>query len=60
MAGCFEYQRFESLGDIIEQTLAILERTGGPSAFMHIKFAIPTYESCVSQSFMCKEIEKFQ
>lgn len=37
-------------GDIIEQTLQILERTGGPNAYLNIKYMVPTYESVVKQN----------
>ncbi|KAM4740245.1 parkin coregulated gene protein [Anableps anableps] len=33
----------ESIGDLIEETLQILEYYGGPDAFKHIKYMIPTY-----------------
>lgn len=39
--------RGENVGDLIEDTLQILERYGGPDAFINIKYMIPTYESCV-------------
>ncbi|CAG0886215.1 unnamed protein product [Darwinula stevensoni] len=35
----------ESLSALIWETLEILERTGGPLAFINIKYVIPTYES---------------
>ncbi|CAK1549267.1 unnamed protein product [Leptosia nina] len=37
----------ENVADLIEETLQILERYGGPDAFINIKYMIPTYESCV-------------
>ncbi|OQS02976.1 hypothetical protein THRCLA_04709 [Thraustotheca clavata] len=40
-------QRNENLGDLITETLYILERHGGEDAFVNIKYMIPTYESCV-------------
>ncbi|OQR88089.1 hypothetical protein ACHHYP_07581 [Achlya hypogyna] len=40
-------QRNENLGDLIFETLYILERHGGEDAFVNIKYMIPTYESCV-------------
>ena len=36
-----------ALGDLIQETLDILEQTGGEDAFINIKYMIPTYESCV-------------
>lgn len=39
--------RHENVADLIEETLQILERYGGPDAFINIKYMVPTYESCV-------------
>jgi len=36
-----------NLGDLICETLQILEVHGGEDAFINIKYMIPTYESCV-------------
>jgi len=36
-----------NLGDLIAETLEILEVHGGEDAFINIKYMIPTYESCV-------------
>jgi hypothetical protein len=42
------HQRFhENVGDLIQETLEVLEKRGGPDAFINIKYMIPTYESCV-------------
>lgn len=42
------HQRFdENVGDLIRETLEILEKRGGPHAFINIKYMIPTYESCI-------------
>lgn len=35
------------IGDVIEDTLNILEHFGGPNAFINIKYMVPTYESSV-------------
>jgi hypothetical protein len=35
------------LGDLIQETLELLETHGGEDAFINIKYMIPTYESCV-------------
>ncbi|KAJ0409228.1 hypothetical protein P43SY_006725 [Pythium insidiosum] len=43
-------RRQENLGDLILETLHLLERSGGPDAFVNIKYMIPTYESCLQQS----------
>merc|ERR1740138_315123 len=37
----------QNLGDLIAETLEILETHGGEDAFINIKYMIPTYESCV-------------
>ncbi|CAG0918528.1 unnamed protein product [Notodromas monacha] len=39
--------RGENLGDLIWETLEVLEKTGGPLAFINIKYVIPIYESCL-------------
>ena len=36
-----------NLGDLIGETLELLEQTAGEDAFINIKYMIPTYESCV-------------
>lgn len=36
-----------NLGDLITETLHVLERTGGAEAFINIKYVIPAYESCL-------------
>jgi hypothetical protein len=36
-----------NVGDLITETLQVLERTGGADAFINIKYMIPTYESCL-------------
>ena len=33
------------LGDLIEETLQLLDRYGGPEAFINIKYMLPTFES---------------
>ncbi|XP_018790048.1 PREDICTED: parkin coregulated gene protein homolog [Bactrocera latifrons] len=37
--------RSRRIGDVIEDTLSLLETCGGPNAFINIKYMIPTYES---------------
>jgi len=37
-----------NLGDLIEETLQLLETYGGEDAFINIKYMIPVYESCVN------------
>ena len=42
------HQRFsENVGDLIQDTLELLEKRGGPDAFINIKYMIPTFESCI-------------
>jgi hypothetical protein len=41
-----DYDRCGRLADEIEKTLMILESCGGTETYMHIKYSIPTYESC--------------
>jgi len=45
----FEYSQRKklNLGDLIQETLEIMELNGGDDAFINIKYMIPTYESCV-------------
>lgn len=35
-----------NLGDLIDETLQVLEMHGGEDAFINIKYMVPTYESC--------------
>lgn len=42
----FKQQRAKDVGEIILETLELLERTGGPDAFVNIKYMVPTYEGC--------------
>ncbi|GLV34002.1 uncharacterized protein CBL_11115 [Carabus blaptoides fortunei] len=43
----YTQQRRENVGDLINETLELLERYGGEDAFINIKYMIPTYESCM-------------
>lgn len=43
--------RDNRIGDVIEDTLNILEQCGGPNAFINIKYMVPTYESSVYPCF---------
>jgi len=36
-----------NLGELIAETLEVLETHGGEDAFINIKYMIPTYESCM-------------
>ncbi|XP_074516929.1 parkin coregulated gene protein [Sebastes fasciatus] len=44
----YSQQRRENVGDLIQETLEVLERYGGENAFINIKYMVPTYESCIS------------
>lgn len=43
-----DYNRIGRMGDVVDQTLMMLEQTGGTNAYINIKYSIPTYESCVN------------
>ncbi|XP_037248482.1 parkin coregulated gene protein isoform X2 [Falco biarmicus] len=40
-------QKCENIGDLIEETLEAFERHGGETAYINIKYMIPTYQSCI-------------
>ncbi|CAN0337260.1 unnamed protein product, partial [Pylaiella littoralis] len=35
-----------NVGELIMETLEVMEQFGGPDAFINIKYMVPTYESC--------------
>ncbi|XP_046646141.1 parkin coregulated gene protein homolog [Daphnia pulicaria] len=43
----YSQQKNSNLGDLIQETLEMLEKSGGSAAFVLIKNMVPTYESCV-------------
>ncbi|KAG7378194.1 hypothetical protein PHYPSEUDO_010416 [Phytophthora pseudosyringae] len=45
----YAQRRQENVGDLILETLNILEKHGGPDAFVNMKYMIPTYESCMTR-----------
>ncbi|VDP81536.1 unnamed protein product [Echinostoma caproni] len=45
----YSQQKRENLGDLVHETLQLLEKHGGENAFINIKYMIPTYESCMLQ-----------
>ena len=47
----FGQREDSNLGETIEQTLQVLEMTGGPNAYLHIKYIVPVYESCVMYQY---------
>ena len=36
------------LGEVVAETLQLLEIHGGPNAFLNIKYLVPTYESVLA------------
>eukprot|EP01006_Ploeotia_vitrea_P054949 TRINITY_DN67937_c1_g2_i1.p1 TRINITY_DN67937_c1_g2~~TRINITY_DN67937_c1_g2_i1.p1 ORF type:complete len:247 (+),score=141.47 TRINITY_DN67937_c1_g2_i1:93-833(+) len=43
----YAQRKRENLGELIDETLELFEKYGGPAAYINIKYMIPTYESCV-------------
>ena len=43
----YSQQKGTNLGDLVQETLEVLEKSGGSAAFVLIKNMVPTYESCV-------------
>lgn len=43
----YAQRKRQNLGDLIQETLELLEKKGGPDAFLNIKFMVPQYQSCV-------------
>ncbi|XP_054753733.2 parkin coregulated gene protein homolog [Lytechinus pictus] len=41
-------QKGFNVGDVIQETLEVLERHGGAEAFVNIKLMVPTYQSCMT------------
>lgn len=37
-----------ALGDLIHETLQLLEQRGGPDAYINLKYIISVYESCMA------------
>jgi len=44
----YAQRKRENMGDLVAETLELMERTGGEDAFINIKYMIPTYESCMA------------
>ena len=40
-------QKKQNLGDLIQETLEILEKSGGNDAYINIKYMVPTYQSAI-------------
>jgi hypothetical protein len=43
----YSQRKRQNIGDLIQETLELLEINGGEDAFINIKYMVPTYESCV-------------
>lgn len=43
----YDQRKGLNIGDLITETLELMESTGGDDAFVNIKYMIPTYESCM-------------
>jgi hypothetical protein len=43
----YSQQKRANVGDLVDETLELLEHHGGDDAFINIKYMIPTYESKV-------------
>jgi len=43
----YSQRKRQNLGELIEETLQLLETQGGEDAFINIKYMIPVYESCM-------------
>jgi len=43
----YSQRKRRNIGDLVSETLEIMEMHGGDDAFINIKYMIPTYESCV-------------
>lgn len=43
----YKQRKSLNLGEVISETLVLLETHGGEDAFINIKYMIPTYESCM-------------
>jgi hypothetical protein len=41
---CAQWKRI-NFSDLIHETVMEMEKTGGPKAFINIKYLIPTYQS---------------
>ena len=43
----YSQRKRECIGDLVQETIHLLEQHGGEDAFINIKYMVPTYESCV-------------
>ena len=37
----------DNIGELITETLELMEKHGGEDAYINIKYMVPTYESCL-------------
>ena len=44
----YSQRKHTNLSDLIQETLEEMEKTGGPEAYINIKYMIPTYQSAVA------------
>ena len=35
------------IGELVQETLEVLEKSGGEDAFIHIKHVVPTYDKAI-------------
>ena len=43
----YSQRKGENIGDIIQETLELMEKHGGEDAYINIKYMVPTYESAL-------------
>ncbi|EPY27368.1 hypothetical protein STCU_01665 [Strigomonas culicis] len=43
----FGQRKNEDIGDLVNETLQLLETHGGEDAYINIKYMVPSYESCI-------------
>lgn len=52
----------DNIGELIQETLELMERHGGEDAYINIKYMVPTYESCLFSwtSILVNEFQRNQ
>jgi len=43
----YSQKNCDNVGDLIQETLELMEKHGGEDAYINIKYMVPTYESCL-------------
>ncbi len=43
----YSQKNADNIGDLIQETLELMEKHGGEDAYINIKYMVPTYESCL-------------